>query len=440
MSGGSREPAREVTVTHLGRFGDGVIEGAGAPVYVRGALPGEVVRIGRAAKDGKILRAPLLEVLSRSEVRVEPTCSVLARCGGCPLGHASRAWQADRKRGWLEEALRAQGIDVDAVAIELVLPEPARGYRTRARLAWDARRSRGHLGYREARDATVVVPERCEILVPALELARRTLDERVGPHLAGTGEVHLALSSSPDGTTEAVVARVSSSDPQPPALYAALDALVRSGSLAGASLLVGGAGVATTYGEPVERSRDVDGRALLADVGAFRQAHVAAAHELGTRVLRGARPEREHVLELYAGHGHFTLALAARAASMLAVELDPSAVRALRANAAAHGLGLDARAEDAAASLDTIEREVRAKKRSRPSVVVLDPPRAGAAECVPGLAALGPSRLVYVSCDAATLARDAGRLAATGLTLREVAVVDLFPDTLHVELVARFER
>ncbi len=449
-----RDVSTEAKITQVGRFGDGVIEGVGAPVYVRGALPGERVRIGRPAKDGKILRAPLLEVLSPSEARATNTCSVLSRCGGCPLGHATRSWQADLKRDWLADALRSQGLDPDAIAITVGTPEPGRAYRTRARLAWDGRRGR-RLGYREAGDAMVVEPARCEVLVPALDAARAMLAERLAPHLAGVGELHLALTellhaggtgaNDTDATSTqpratGIVARLGSAEPQPAAFYGAIEALVRDGALAGATVRVGGAGVATVYGDPLERSRDVDGRLLAAEVGSFRQAHLAASSELGSRVLGWARPEGEHVLELFAGHGHFTLALAARARTVVAVELDAGAVRALANNARAHRLDLEARAEDAAASLAILEREVRAKKRARPSVVVLDPPRAGAAACIPGLASLAPERVVYVSCDAPTLARDAARLAASGLVLREIALLDLFPDTLHVELVASFGR
>jgi len=436
----SREDSVEATITQVGRFGDGVWQGNGPPVYVRGALPGERVRIGRSAKDGKILRAPLIEVLSPIASRAATTCSVLSRCGGCPLGHAARPWQAELKRGWLADALRSQALDPDAIAITVVTPEPARAYRTRARLAWDARRGRPRLGYREGGEVTVIEPVRCEVLAPALDAARVLLAERLAPHLGGVGELHLSLTELPDASGTHVVARLGSADPQPSSFYGAIEALVRDGSLAGATVRVGGAGVAKVYCDRPARSRDFDGRLLAAEVGSFRQAHLAASSELGARVLGWARAEGEHVLELFAGHGHFTLALASRARTVVAVELDAGAVRALTENARAHRLDLEARAEDAAAFLATLEREVRAKKRARPSVVVLDPPRAGAAACVPGLASLAPDRVVYVSCDAPTLARDAARLASSGLVLREIALIDLFPDTLHVELVALFGR
>ncbi len=430
------------TITHLGRMGDGAVSAPDREtIYVRGALPGENVRLGSATRDRKILRAPLLEVLTASPVRSEVRCRVADRCGGCPLAHLARAGQLRVKEGWLREALRAQGLEVDRIEIETSSPEPGHAYRTRARLAWQSKRGRATVGYRVAQGLEVVRPDRCEVLAPALEAARAALTSALEPHLAGAGEIRIALSapdprsSADPAQLERVVASLESPEAQSPAFFQAIEGLVRDRVLAGARVRVGGTSIATSLGDPEERSRDLDGRLLVADAGAFRQAHLAATAELGARVLAWSRPEGQDVLELYAGHGHFSLSLAARARSLTTNELDPAAVRALAANAAAHSIPVEVRAEDAA---DTVARALRA--RPRPQVVVLDPPRVGAGPVITRVAELAPARVVYVSCDVATLARDAARLVAAGLPLRRVALVDLFPDTLHVELVALFER
>lgn len=425
----------EVEVAHLGRMGDGVVAAhRGEPVYVRGALPGELVRIGPPVRDKRIVRASLREVLRPSPARRAPRCSVVDRCGGCPLAHLAREAQLDAKVAWLTESLRAQGIAIEAHAIERDAPSPGTGYRTRARLAWEPAGTGAALGYRVARGHDVVVPARCEVLAPRLEAARDRITRALARALAGAGELHLALSSAGEAT-EGVVAGITSESAQPTAVFDAVTKLVAEGTLLGASVQVGGATVPTSYGAPVERSRDVDGRELAARVGSFRQAHVAAAHVLGRRVVDWARVEGEDVVELYAGHGHFSLALAARARSLVAVEREPDAVRALRDNAAAHGLHLEAHAEDAASALSALVR-----RRARAGVVVLDPPRVGAADAIASIVALGPSRVVYVACDAASFARDAGTLARAGLWLTRLCVADLFPDTLHIELVGLLER
>lgn len=435
---------REATVEHLGRMGDGVVALPGEPqVYVAGALPLERVRVGASRRERGIVRAPLLEILSGSPSRRAVACSVAARCGGCPLAHLARDAQVSTKLEWLRAALRAKGIG-EGVAIETVAPAPEARYRVRARLAWGPHpqhatgRTRGvAIGYREAEAREIVEPERCEVLSPTLEEARARLTRALGPLLAGSGEVRLALTEL-DEHAQGVVVALGSSDPQPPALFRLLETLVTDGTLAGASVRVGGASVATTLGR-AERSRDLDGRLLTAAAGGFRQAHLAATEALGSRVIAWAEPEGRDVIELHAGHGHFTLSLAARAKALVAVELEGEATRALAENLSMHGLGAEVRTGDAARVLTKIAEETRAKRRARPAAVVLDPPRTGALDVMEPLRTLAPDRIVYVSCDVATFARDLARLGPT-YTLSRLAMLDLFPDTLHVELVARLER
>ncbi|MBX7192634.1 MAG: RsmD family RNA methyltransferase [Sandaracinaceae bacterium] len=432
-----------MTITHLGRFGDGVVSEPDAPpLYVAGALPGERARIGATVRDRRILRAPLREVLVASPARRAPTCDVVARCGGCPLAHLSRQAQLEAKRGWLVSELAAKGLDPQSITIELALPEPGTAYRARARLAWSPRGpSAGEgggavLGYRESERHDVVVPSRCVVLAPALEAARVRLTSTLGPLLAGTGELRLALSRTFDG--EHVVAALDTQDPQPAALYRALEALVSEGALGGARLRVGSAG-AVLVGETIERSTDPEGRVLRSSIGGFRQAHVGASSALGERVLAWGRPEGARVIELHAGHGHFTLSLAARASHVVAVELEGEAAQAMRENLAAHGLRAEALADDAARALGAIAADVARGKQPRPDLVVLDPPRTGALDVMQPLGELAPTRVVYVSCDVATFARDVAALRPR-LGLERLTLVDLFPDTLHVELVALLTR
>jgi 23S rRNA (uracil1939-C5)-methyltransferase len=431
-------------VAHLGRMGDGVVALPGEPqVYVAGALPTERVRIGASRRDRGIVRAPLLEILTPSPARRPVACSVATRCGGCPLAHLTRDAQVSTKLEWVRAALRAKGL-ADGAAIETVVPEPAARYRVRARLAWGAHtrhaagRSPGAaIGYREAEAREIVEPERCEVLAPGLEDARAKLARALGPILAGSGELRLALTELDDRTSGVVLA-LASSDPQPPALFRFLETLVADGTLAGASLQVGGASVATVLGR-AERSRDVEGRLLTAAPGGFRQAHLAATEALGSRVLAWAEPAGADLVELHAGQGHFTLSLAARAKTLVAVEIEGHATRALAENLSAHGLSAEVRTGDAALVLAKLADEARAKRRPRPTVAVLDPPRTGALDVMEPLRALAPARIVYVSCDVATFARDLARLGPA-YSLARLALVDLFPDTLHVELVARLER
>ncbi len=426
---------RELAVTRLASTGEGVAEGEGAPIRVRGALPGERIRVGPSTRRRGTLTAPLLEVLAPSADRRAPACTVVERCGGCPMAHLTRDAQLAIKEGWLRDALAR--CHVSAPPIERVAPAPSSAYRVRARLAWERREgaSAAAIGYRAASSHAIVPPERCEVLAPPLERARGVVSAALAPLLEGTGELRVGL--EPD--LERVVVALDSEAPQPRALHDVLERLIADGALRGASVRVGGASVATRLGDAVERSRDVDGRALEATIGSFRQGHASATDALGRRVLALGAPEGVDAIELHAGHGHFTLSLAARARDLVAVELDPDAARALRINLEAHALGADVRCTSASEALGALTADVARRRRSRPSLVVLDPPRSGAAELAPLLVELGPERIVYVSCGLESFARDAGKLAAR-FELDHLTIVDLFPDTLHVELVARFLR
>lgn len=384
-------------------------------------------------------RASLLAQLTASEARVTPACTVVERCGGCPIAHAPRAMQIEAKRTWVLETWKEHGLDPSAIELEVAAPEPASGYRLRTRLAWARTKNApsAAIGYREGDAREVITPERCVVLDARLEHARARLTDALAPILVGTGELRLGLSLA--GDRAGATCAFDSPDAQSPAFYTQLEALRLAGVLLGARVKVGGASIATTIGEPRERSLDPDGRSLVAPIGGFRQAHVEAASALGSRVIAWGRPEGLDVIELHAGHGHFTLSLASRARSLLAVEIDREATDTLRENLGTHGLTADVRAEDATQALDRVVKDVRAKRRGAPDLVVLDPPRTGARDETTRLEALAPARIVYVSCDPDTFARDAARLSRT-VPLRRVALLDLFPDTLHTELVALFAR
>jgi 23S rRNA (uracil1939-C5)-methyltransferase len=428
--------ALEGRVRGLARDGDAVVETARGLVFAPGGLPGERVRVEEPRKEGKVLRARRLEVLEASASRVEPPCTLAARCGGCPWMHASADAQLAAKRDLVVRALArvprspghaAGGVAGGELPISITSPDPRLGYRRRARLAW-----RGPaLGFRARRADTVTDVERCVVLVPALDAALGPLRAELRPHLPGAGEIHLAL-----GAGGRPVAILETEAALPRAAFAALERLVAEGALAGASVRAGGASVPTLMGDPRERGVDPEGRALVGAIGGFSQAHAETNAAIGASVLELAAPEGARVLELYAGHGNLTMLLAARAAHVRAVELSPGATEALVANLEAHGLLERAQVitMDAAAGVPP------ARRGERFDVVVLDPPRTGAKEVLDALAGLRPTRVVYVSCDPATLGRDLERLGEHGFALDTVRAFDMFPQTLHVEVVARMIR
>ena len=414
----------EGTVRDLSRFGEGVVATASGQVFVPGVLPGERVAIGAVRKQGKVLRSDQVRVLDPSGQRVEPACPITLRCGGCPLMIASPALQARFKRGLLEQAIAGLP-GADRLSIGWVGTRLSLTYRRRARLAWERAGSRWRLGYHAPRSEHIVDVRSCAVLDPTLDAALAALRRTAAEHLRGKGELHLAL-----GEGGRAVAALRSEDPQPPELYATLESLVASGQLAGAALRAGGATVDATFGDPRELRRGADGEPLRGTVAGFSQAHDEVNAALVGRVVELARPSQRDVLELFAGSGNFTVALARAAKSLVAIESDPEAAEACRENLRARGLLATVRTADA----ETY------RPAARPDVAVLDPPRTGAPGAIARLLHVGVPEIVYVSCDPPTLGRDLSTLCGAGYVLTDAVALDMFPQTAHVECIVRLER
>jgi 23S rRNA (uracil1939-C5)-methyltransferase len=265
------------------------------------------------------------------------------------------------------------------------------------------------------------------VLAPALQAGLTCIREQLAPLLAGEGE--LMLGTGADGRC---VAELLALRPQPPAVYTAAAALVEQGALAGFSLRAGGADLAPAlFGDPRQVGRGPDGSPLWAEAAGFTQVNPALNELLMARVLSLAEPRAARVLELFAGHGNFTIGLAAEADELVAIEADRKAADACRDNLRARGL--------------TRARVVCSDAASIPGrgvfdVVVLDPPRSGARAALPALLARKPRRIVYVSCDLASLRRDLGELLAAGYRADAAGGFDMFPQTSHMEAVVRLVR
>ena len=402
--------------------GEAVVETERGLVFARGGLSGERLLLQLDAKRGRVQRARVLDVLVASPERVEPPCRYAARCGGCALMHASVAEQRRLRIGFLREALRKAGfseVEVHASASDQQL-----GYRRRARLAFAVRGRAAELGFYREHSPAVTDVARCIVLEPALDRTLVLLRERLLPELRGQGEISLALGAS----GEPVVV-VRAAEAQPPALYALADRLAPAGSLAGIALFVGGAVRPALFGDAREWSEGADGLPLEGTIGGFSQAQTSVNRALVARVVERAASAGARVLELYAGTGNFTVALAPHSASYTAVEQAPDAVAALRRNLSARSL-----------TAKVVEADVRehAPRLAAADVVVLDPPRTGAPTVLAALAQRKPKRILYVSCDPATLARDLGELAAR-YTLTWVEAFEMFPQTADLESLAVLE-
>lgn len=415
----------EGTVRDFSRFGEGVVKTSSGVVFVPGVLPGERVELSDVRPRGKgVLFTDKVRVLDPSTQRQEPVCPIVGRCGGCPMMIASPKLELRFKRDQLEGALR--GLPGEAeVRRGWIAPVKTLGYRRRARLAWSAGKGRPRIGYRRPRSTEVTDVRVCAVLDERLDAAFAKCRAALGPHLAGEGELHLAM-----GEGDGVVLALRSEAAQPPGLYAALEALVADGALVGAALRAGGASVDATWGMPREVREGGDGKPLVGTIAGFSQAHDEVNRALVSRVVELASPAERDVLELFSGAGNLTIALAATAKSLVAIEQDEAAAEACRENLRARGLTATVRSADAQSW----------RSPTVPDVVVLDPPRSGAQGAIQRIVKLGPKVVVYVSCDPPTLRRDLETLTAAGWVPTDAVALDMFPQTAHVECVVRLER
>ena len=393
---GPGAPRVELAIDALAAGGDGVGRAPdGRVVFVPLAAPGDRVRVRLVEEKPRFARGEIEALLAPGPARVEPRCPVFGRCGGCAWQHLAYEAQVEAKQAIVRDALvRIAGLaELPPLAFT---PSPAAyGWRGRARVHVE----RGRVGYRQRRSHALCAVASCPILAPPLEEALARLAARP-PRQRGEWELVLGA--------EGAVRVAPLGDP---ARRAAAERI---------ALRVGG--------ERLELS-----------AGVFAQANALLLDALAEAVLAAAGMG-ETALELYAGAGFFTLGLARRFARVVAVESDPLATSDLARNvAAATPPGAPRRVRVVEARVESWLAAGEAAALAA-EVVVLDPPRGGvgraAAETLAGLPA---RRLVHVSCDPATLARDVAVLAAGGWRLTALHGFDLFPHTPHVEVVAVLE-
>lgn len=371
----------------------------GRVVFVRHSLPGELVRVAITETTAKFSRGDAIAVLEASPERVEAPCRYAhaGACGGCDLQHASPSAQSSWKLALVREhLLRIAGIDMD-VQITSV-PVVAQGSRTRLRCAVN---EEGQLCLRGSRSHRLVAIESCWIADNAFAPAFQTTWD-------GAEEVELRAIG--DGEPFAVVRRETHRG-----------SMVELCSLRGEPL------------EPSTQSRvSVAGHYFRVSPRSFWQSHIAAPEVLLDTVLSFAQAlDGDHVVDLFSGVGLFAIPLAKAVGPrgrVTAVESSPYAVRDARQN----GDGLrQMKVREWSVSPRAINDAV-----GEGDIVVLDPPRSGLAKGVAeALLRRSPRRLVYVSCDPATFARDLKTLQSGGFSLTQLKVFDLFPMTEHVELV-----
>ncbi len=429
----------------LGRLASGLV------VMVPFVLPGETVVVALAKQRKGFAEASLLEVLTPSAQRVKPPCPHFQECGGCHLQHGDYGSQLAIKESILRDLLVRQGgwqaSEIDSICEPLLESPTPFHYRQRIRLQIDAS---GRLGFFARRSHAVVAVDSCPLAVEELNQVLGELRGLVPFRALTPHAMALELLLSPlDGRVALMIhlrRKPRPADQQAARAVAAAIGLVQSVWLAGEGFAVSGPygggedeGGASPEGIAFALAEELAGRRLVLrfEAGGFCQVNLTQNEGLLRQLLAWAQvgPE-DRVLDLFCGMGNFSLPLALVAREVVGTDLQRSSIRGAEANARANRL---ANCRFLRAEALSAVREFR-KAGERFDLILLDPPRSGCRELIPSLPDLGAEKILYISCDPATLSRDLGQLHELGYVLRKLRGVDMFPQTSHLETIALLTR
>ena len=424
-------------IVDLAHDGRGVARVDGKAVFVEGALPGERVTLRVFKRRKHMDEAGLVEVLLASVDRVVPKCAHFGICGGCSLQHLSADAQlAAKERQLLENLQRIGGVSPARVLAPL--RGPAWAYRRRARLGVKYVHKKGRVlaGFREREKPYIADIKRCEILLGPLGTLPQDL-AALTETLAIREKLPQVEVAAGDAATALVFRVLETPDTED------LAKISQFGAQRGLQIFLQTGGPETVrplHSDYAPLNYAVDEGRVMIEFGPldFIQVNRVINASMVDAALRLLQPAQEDtVLDLFCGLGNFTLPLARRVRHALGVEGDAGMVGKARANAERNKI---ANAQFAEGNLFEPESLGSWAGKSY-DLVLLDPPRAGAAALLSRMVQWNPRRVVYISCHPGSLARDAEILVNTqGFTLTDAGVMDMFPQTTHVESIAVFER
>jgi 23S rRNA (uracil1939-C5)-methyltransferase len=428
----------EVRVEALSHEGRGIAHVGGKATFIDGALPGERVRFRYTRRRGRFDEGVAIEILESASARVEPRCPHFGLCGGCSLQHYASIAQIQHKQAVLLEQLQHIG-GVRPVSILPPLTGPVWDYRHKARLTvrYVEKKAKLLIGFKEKGGRRVADLSRCEVLHPSVGQKLTELRVLLGKLSLYKQIPQIEVAVGEDSTALVIrhLAPLSDHDQEQLKRYAELHRMsiyLQAGGPETVELLWPKDARPLHYRLPAE---DIE---IYFEPTAFTQVNPAINQALIGWVVELLNPKPdERVLDLFCGLGNFTLPIARHAGWVLGIEGQASLVERARRNAEYNKINnVDFEVMDLAD-----ENLEAAFIPSYFDKVLLDPPRTGAREIIERLEFKGVKRLVYVSCNPATLARDARILMyARGLLLAAAGVLDMFPHTTHVESIALFLR
>ena len=440
----------EAAIVDYTTEGQGIAKVDGCVVFVPNAIVGETCRI-RIEKAQKTWAAgKIVEILEKSPHRIQRTCPISASCGGCDFHHMDYEEETRLKADRVRQCLNRIGGE-NLTELPILAAETTTCYRNKAQYPVAAKNGRAYAGFFKAGTHSVVENDRCGILPPQMDAVKDAVIDYVNyyrvsvydeathkgllRHIyvrrgAVSGEilVCLAVNGRKLPHAEDLIARLQKID--------GFATLVLSVNTKKGNVVLGDEEI-VLYG-PGYIEDTLCGLTFRLSPKSFYQVNHAQAQRLYEAAIAQAEiTKNDTVLDLYCGVGTITLCMAKAAGKVIGVEIVPQAVEDAMENAKRNGIeNAEFFCGDAgAAALDLENRGLKA------DVVVVDPPRKGLnADTIEALARFAPRRIVYVSCDPATLARDVALLKERGYTLKNAMAADLFPRCAHVESIVCFIR
>jgi len=427
----SQPPSREYTIESLSHDGRGIARRNGKVCFIAGALPGEQVKAHVNQQKSSHDQALLVTVEHPSNDRVTPPCPHVEHCGGCQLQHLNHPGQLVYKQHSLLDLLNRQAGLTPARVLAPIASSPY-GYRRRARLAvYSPNKGRPVVGFREASGHRVNAIDHCMILVPALESLRGACQALVArfanPKIIG----HIELALVETAGDDVPLVHLRTTEYPCPEDFELLHQFAEQHHCR-VSVQFGDNGY-ETISEGEQSISIASGKiAMTYRGGDFMQANREVNNAIVDQVVEWMKSVDGDILDAFCGLGNFSLALAAQGHNVVGVEGDIAMVKRAQENAAQAGLDSEFLCRD-------LFGDNKQLARRKFAAVVLDPPRDGAFALLSELVKKKIERIAYISCNPATMARDAAVLAKAGYRLVDAGIADMFPQTAHIEAMALFE-
>ena len=418
----------EVEIHDLSHEAQGVSRTQEKVLFVAGALPSERVKVKIETQKRQFNLGRIIEVLEASPERVEPRCQHYNLCGACQLQHLDSSKQIGYKQNTLDQQLQRQ-LKISDIPWSQPIESKPFGYRRRARLGVRYRSKIDEIivGFREEANSHLTTVSDCSVLEPQLNALIKPLHTIISILDARSRITQIELIAGDNAN--AVILRCLKQLPSSDKL-----ALTEWAQNQKVQLWVqGDEHIQKVYPEAdVRLSYQVNNMDLTFDVKDFIQGNADVNTQMVDQALTwlDVKPE-ETVLDLFAGIGNFTLPLAKQAKKVYAVEGEKAMAERINQNAEINGVN------NIEASAMNLADEELLFKLPKANVILLDPPRAGASVLMPWLVKQ-KSRILYIACDPSSLVRDAKPLLDAGFRIEKISVMDMFPQTKHVESMALF--